>query len=452
MSDIRPNIIFINTDQQHAGMLSCAGNSFLKTPAMDRLANEGIRFERAYCSNPVCLPSRFSWFTGRMPSELDIWDNKNPHIDQVPDYILENCAATLLKNVGYEVAYGGKVHLPGNMSPESMGCENISDDKRDDLADLSADWIKQRSGQEQPFFLSICLVNPHDICFMAMRDYVRREKPNDADLNKNERWLLSDDSIEMEELNKALEIPAGMSEDDFFNKYCPPLPSNHQPQEDEPEALSAHVAETGFRNNAREHWDERTWRLHRWAYCRLTERVDRQVQTVIDAIDGAGLTDNTMVIFTSDHGDHDASHKLDQKTILYEEAARIPLTIRWPQAINAGQVNSSHAVSNGLDVLPTLCDAAGIPRPNDLKGRSLLPLAQHNEAPFQREFVPIECKLARGVVNARYKYMRYNDGESAEQLMDLQVDPHETRNHLENVELLDGLMACRSAYDQHFAS
>ena len=76
MQDERPNIIFINTDQQSATMLSCAGNAYLRTPAMDRIGNEGIRFERAYCTNPVCLPSRFSFFTGRMPSELGIFDNK----------------------------------------------------------------------------------------------------------------------------------------------------------------------------------------------------------------------------------------------------------------------------------------------------------------------------------------------------------------------------------------
>ena len=71
----RPNILFITTDQQSSTMMSCAGNEYLQTPAMDRLAREGVRFERAYCTNPVCLPSRFSWFTGRMPSELDIWWN-----------------------------------------------------------------------------------------------------------------------------------------------------------------------------------------------------------------------------------------------------------------------------------------------------------------------------------------------------------------------------------------
>ena len=449
----RPNIIFINTDQQSSTMLSCAGNPHLKTPAMDRIANEGIRFQRAYCSNPVCLPSRFSWFTGRMPSELDIWHNKNPHIEQVPAHIMETCAPRLLKDAGYKVAYGGKVHLPGDMSPESMGCENISEDKRDSLAESSAAYIKRQAEHaDAPFFLSVCLVNPHDICFMGMRDYVRTVKLNDADLNKNERWLLSDDSEEMSELNTALQIPEGMSEEEFFDKHCPPLPPNHQPQEDEAEAVTNAVTNAGFRNNAREHWDDKTWRMHRWAYCRLTERVDGQVQIILDALDEAGLTDDTLIIFTSDHGDHDSSHKLDQKTIFYEEAARIPLLMRWPNGITAGQVDEEYNVSCGLDVLPTVCDAAGCTWPDELLGESLLPLARAETPAAFREVLPIECSIGRAIKRGPYKYMRFNDGASAEQLMDLDKDPYETKNHRDDPALQSVLQQCRADFERLYAA
>ena len=452
MQDERPNIIFINTDQQSATMLSCAGNAYLRTPAMDRIGNEGIRFERAYCTNPVCLPSRFSFFTGRMPSELGIFDNKSKKMDKVPDYILENCAGRLLKDAGYQVAYGGKVHLPGNMSPESMGCEFIDDDKRDSLADSSAAYIKQRGVKDDgPFFLSICLVNPHDICFMAMRDYVRSVKKDDEDLSVNERWLLSDDAIEMAELNKALQLPDGMSEETFFAEHCPPLPPNHEPQIDEPEAITQEVAEKGFRNNARTHWDERTWRLHRWAYCRLTERVDQQVQIILDALDEAGLTENTLVVFTSDHGDHDASHKLDQKNIIYEEAARIPMLLRWPRRIAAGQVNAEHNVSNGLDLLPSLCDVAGIQKPSDLIGESIIPLADGSDGVAFRDAMPLECHLGRAIKYGPYKYVRFNHGARSEQLMDLDKDPYETRNHIDEPALQDVLSTCRDAYDRIYS-
>lgn len=447
----RPNVVFINTDQQHAGMMSCTGNPWLKTPAMDRIANEGIRFERAYCSNPVCLPSRFSWFTGRMPSELGIWDNKNPHIEEVPAQVLDHCIGRLLKNAGYRVGYGGKVHLPGDMSPETMGCENITEDKRDDLASVSADWIKDRAAEpEQSFFLSLCLVNPHDICFMGMREYVRETRKDDSDLNVNERWLLSDDPVEMTELNKALQIPEGVSEAVFFDRHCPPLPPNHEPQQGEAEAIRDSFKTSAFRQYIRDQWDEKTWRMHRWAYCRLTERVDQQITVILDALDEAGLADNTLVIFTSDHGDHDGSHKLDQKTIPYEEAARIPLALRWPQQIRPGQIDTGHVVSNGLDVLPTICAAAGVSWPDDLCGKDLMALAGDDKANSFHEAVPIECKLGRAIVRGAYKYMRFNNGERSEQLFDLNNDPHETRNHLDDPELADDLATCRAAFDRLF--
>lgn len=447
----RPNILFITTDQQSSTLMSCAGNRYLETPAMDHLAREGVRFERAYCTNPVCLPSRFSWFTGRMPSELNVWCNKSGRdVKKVPENILQTTAGQLLKKAGYRVAYGGKVHLPGDMTPMTMGCEFITDDKRDGLAQVSADWIRQQGTRgKRPFFLSVNLVNPHDICFMGMRDFIRATRAHDPDLNKNERWLLSDGSPEMDELNRALQIPAGMSEEDFFARHCPPLPSNHQPQEDEPEAVGDEVRDHGFRRYIREHWDEKTWRLHRWAYCRLTERVDGQIKTILDALDAAGLADNTLVIFTSDHGDHDGAHKLDQKTVPYEETARIPLILRWPERIEAGQVQS-RPVSNGLDILPTLCDVAGCEVPEGLLGRSLIPLATGTLAADDREAIPIEWQFGRGIVRGILKYLRYNYGAGNEQLMDLGRDPGELRNHIDEPELANELLACRAAYERLF--
>ncbi len=449
----RPNIVFINTDQQSSQMMSCAGNRYLKTPAMDRLAEEGICFKRAYTTNPVCVPARFSFFTGRMPSELNIRTNKHGMaLEKIPENILQNTAGQLLKNAGYRVAYGGKTHLPGDMSPETMGCENISADKRDELAQVSADWIRDQGAKgDQPFFLSICMVNPHDICFMGMRDFIRETRGDAPDLNFNERWLLGDDSVEMSELNRALSLPEGMSEEAFFANHCPPLPPNHQPQEDEPEAVRMQMGTEGFRHYIRENWGEKTWRLHRWAYGRLTERVDEQVGVVLKAIDDAGLTENTLVIFTSDHGDHSGSHKLDQKVIPYEEAARIPLLMRWPARIAAGQVETKIPVSNGLDLVPTFCDVAECVVPADLKGQSLMPLATGNQTSPSREAIPMEWENGRGIVYGDMKYLLYDEGGSREQLMDLAGDPYETKNHVNDPDLQEELAKSRKVFDRMFA-
>jgi len=450
-ADSRPNIIFINTDEQSAQMMSCAGNPWLHTPAMDRLAAEGIRFERAYCTHPVCLPSRFSWFTGRMPSELNIWDNKSgSNLDRVPWDMLNNCAGHLLRRAGYRTAYGGKTHLPGDMTPESMGFENITADKRDGLAETCADWIAQRGkANDGPFFLTACFVNPHDICFMGMRDFIRETRADSPDLNFNERWLLSDDSVEMAELNQAMRMPDGVSEDAFYDKHCPPLPDNHQPQDPEPTGLTRKIEAAPYRRYIREQWDERRWRLHRWAYARLVERVDEQVGRVIQALDDAKLTENTLVIFTSDHGDHDGSHKLEQKGTVYEEAARVPLLMRWPGQIEGGQVNRDALVSNGLDLVPTLCDLAGCAVPSDLRGQSVRPLLDRRASPTSfREALPLESAEGCAIVDRRFKYIRYHEGDDAEQLMDLQEDPGETRNHIDRAGLADELTQCRRLYER----
>ncbi len=116
----RPNVLVIITDQQSATMMSCAGNKHLKTPAMDSLAAAGVRFERAYPSNPVCLPARFSFFTGRMPSGVGIGLNEDGR-KGVPKEMASQAMGWLFRKAGYQTVYGGKVHLPRGMGLEQIG-------------------------------------------------------------------------------------------------------------------------------------------------------------------------------------------------------------------------------------------------------------------------------------------------------------------------------------------
>ncbi|MBN1481721.1 sulfatase-like hydrolase/transferase [candidate division KSB1 bacterium] len=117
-------------------------------------------------------------------------------------------------------------------------------------------------------------------------------------------------------------------------------------------------------------WGESEWRAYLWNYYRMTERVDAEIDRVLQALDASGLADNTLVLFTSDHGDGVASHRCTAKLSLYEEAVRIPFIIRWPKRIPAGRVDSSHLISQ-LDVLPTFCEVAGIPMLPIRHGQSL---------------------------------------------------------------------------------
>lgn len=434
----QPNILFIFTDQQNARMMSCAGNRYLHTPAMDSLAAQGVRFERTYCTNPVCTPSRFSLMTGRMPSEIGLRNNDHRHIDAIPEHILGQGLGWLLRRAGYETAYGGKVHLP-KMTPADLGFEIISDDERDGLADACAHFIAQE--RDRPFFLVASFINPHDICYMAIRDFAETE---------HERRLLQTSPAEIAALDAALGRPADVSEDAFFADHCPPLPDNFEIQIDEPEAIGHMQARSPFKRKAREQYDERRWRLHRWAYCRLTEMVDRQIGRVLSTLRASGQAENTLVVFTSDHGDMDAAHRMEHKTAFYDEATRVPLIIAWPGVTPAGVVDA-HLVSNGRDLLPTLCDFGGAELPGDVAGLSLRPLAEGATPASWRTALPVESEMGRMIVTERYKYMLHDEGLHREQLIDLVADPGETRNAAADPAQRDRLRALRRRFAESFA-
>ena len=401
----RPNILIIIADQQHAGMLSCAGNGHLKTPAMDGLAAAGARFELAYCTNPVCLPSRFGMMTGRMPSVCGIRSNSGSR-GPIPEAILRQSMGWVFRNAGYETAYGGKVHLPKGMSPKTMGFETISRDQRWKLADACVEFVK--GPHEKPFLLVASFINPHDICYMAINDHKECRVPAP--------------------LVEAMKLPEGVSRQEFYEKHCPPLPANYEVPPAEPEAVTKLLQERPFKYHARETWSKEKWRLHRWAYCRLTEVVDAQVGKVLQAVRDAGLEESTLIVFTSDHGDMDSAHRMEHKTVFYEEASRVPFIVSYKGVTQGGLIDRKHLVSTGLDLIPTLCDYAGVAPPKALGGLSVRGLAEGRRPASWRKHLPVESQIGRMVRTGRHKYCLYDSGRHAEQLVDLAKDPGEMVN------------------------
>jgi len=400
----RPNILFIMTDQQHAGMMSCAGNPWLKTPAMDSLAANGMRFERAYCANPVCQPSRFSMLTGFTPSRVRLESNKEGF--RMPPETVTNGMGNVFRRAGYRALYIGKYHVTA--SHESMGFEKLVGDKQ--LKGQSPVVQFLRQPQDKPFLLVVSFENPHDICFMAINAHKQRDRTT---INYGHGAL-----------GKSMQLPPGVTREEFFAKICPPLPANYEIPEGEPSALKR--MPHGCTQYVREHWTDEQWRMHRWSYARLTESVDAEIGQVLTALRESGLEENTLVIFTSDHGDMDASHRLEHKSVLYEESTRVPFLVSWKGVTKLGGVDRTHLVSTGLDLIPTMCDFAGITAPTELKGRSVRPLAEGKETASWRETLVTESEGARMLRSARYKYIRYSGGD--EQLMDLETDPGEMHN------------------------
>ena len=403
----KPNILLIITDQQHAGMMSCAGNKWLKTPALDAMAKDGIRFEKAYSANPVCVPSRISMATGVMPCRLGADDNHTGSaIKQLPPEVDANSMGKLLKRAGYDTFYGGKVHMCRSLVPRNAGYDEYYRDSRDELPTACVEFIKRK--RDKPFFAVASFINPHDICF-AHKAHMG-QKSNVMDLYQKAAVLPLDE--------------------------LPPLPDNYGIQQNEPSAIQAHLSAraTTPTSTMREEYDEKAWRINRWIYHRLTERVDGEIGRILNGLKKAGLEDNTLIIFTSDHGNMDASHRLASKGMFYEESVGVPFILKYKGSIPAGQTDRKHLVSTGLDILPTICDYAGIDIPEHLLGRSLRPVAEGETVDDWRTYVASENHYTRMIRSQRYKYCAFDDPDSKESLVDMENDPGEMRNLVDDPE------------------
>ncbi|MFT6810984.1 MAG: arylsulfatase A-like enzyme [Saprospiraceae bacterium] len=427
-------------------MMSCAGNEWLNTPAMDYIADNGIRFTRAYTTNPVCSPARISLMTGRFPGYFK--DNQGNEVREnrgsmkIPDVSQEVQNTTLssyLKKANYELYFGGKEHLPKSLTPETLGFTDFSDDERDELATEAAIVIK--ADHKKPYFMMVSLINPHDICYMALRQMAT---------SKQDAGILKHADVELTTLDRAMKIPDGVSSEEFYKSYCPPLPENYEPQIDEPNAIKSLIRQRPFRKNARQNFTDDQWRHHRYAYHRLTEYVDEKIQTILDAVMESGEEKNTIIIFSSDHGDMSASHRMEHKSTLYEESANIPFMVMWKGHIPAGRVDETNLISNGLDLLPTVCDYAGIKGGSDPRGKSLRPLLEGRKIKWPKT-LGVESEIGKMVVATNgLKYIRYDGAGFEEQLLNLKEDPYETTHFTNDPKYSRQLKELKSIYDNEW--
>jgi arylsulfatase A-like enzyme len=222
---------------------------------------------------------------------------------------------------------------------------------------------------------------------------------------------------------------------------CPPLPPNHPLLPDEPAAL-ARIKQLTPRVYPTAGWDDAHWRRYIWAYHQLVQKSDALVGRLLDSLAAAGRERDTLVIFSSDHGDGGGSHCWNQKSVLYEESVRVPFIVAGPDISGRGRLDNEHLVSLGLDFLPTICDYTGAPQPDVCHGRSLRPLIgdTHTLNTPWRDHLIAETEfhlqkndessgiMGRMVRTDRLKYIAYSEGAHREQFFDLGLDPGETRN------------------------
>lgn len=379
-----PNILLISTDQWHADAFSHLGSPWLKTPHSDRIAQRGMRFQCAYAADPVCAPARTSWLTGRMPVEHGVIGNGQRIADNMIDM------GQWFGSHGYETAHFGKWHTTGRNPAESHdynhGMHPAGQYADASVAQMATAYLMNRDTRK-PFMAHVAFMNPHDICQVSCFHTGGGHHPIDPGL-------------------------------------LPPLPDNFKARPEEPATLVRKVRDS-YRRIQQRSWDDNDWRTYIWMYYRYCEMVDVAIGRVLDALDASGEADNTLLVYTSDHGEGLAHHGLFTKAFMYESAARVPFYVVFPDRLDPGGSNATIPVS-GVDLMPTFCNAAGIPAPPDMCGEDFL--KQYQQGAPTREALVTSASFGGHMVRSdRYKLIRYDDDPTV-QLFDLTDDPGETRN------------------------
>ena len=391
-SSERPNFLYIIVDQLSFDAISGHGCEDVSTPNIDRLITSGVSFVNSYSTDPLCSPARSSLFTGRMASETGVVYNGKPIHQSVPNM------GQWLKQGGYETVYSGKWHLP-NPKPARIPGFQILETPQPGTSGLFGDrvvsrvcegYLHNRTGDD-PFLLVASYIQPHDICAKTFLVF-QQDSPY---VGMEGKW--------------------------------PALPLNHKIYPKAPEEMDERYL--GFSS------DEQ-WKHFRYAYFRQIEMVDLEIGRVLDALDASPYRDNTVVIFTSDHGESAGCHGNAGKNTPYQEAVKVPLVLSCPSRMDSGRFDRSHLVS-GLDIMKTVCDYSGLNAPKGTHGRSLRPLVEGLGTQVWREFIVSEFKrYGRMVCTQDFKYVKFGD-EPTEQLFDMKNDPWETRNVYEDVRYSD---------------
>jgi arylsulfatase A-like enzyme len=390
----QPNILLLSTDQWHPDAFSYLGCPYVYTPHSDRIAAMGVDFRRSYATDPVCTPARASWLTGRMPSEhkAGVGAGASELREDLPDI------GQWFGDNGYETVHIGKWHVRGRDPEKSFKvfagahpAGQYSDQSRSEFARA---YLMDRN-RDKPFLMHVAMMNPHDICQISMLPSMKGEVT----------W------------HDPAELPG--------------LPRNYHHRPEESRTFQARIRRSE-RRVAHANWDDLDWQLYRMIYFRYCNMVDSTLGLILDGLEASGEAENTLLVYTSDHGEGNGHHRLATKSFLYEESVRVPFTAVWPGRLPAGQSDSRIMIS-GMDLMPTFCRAAGIPQPQNLPGSDFL--KEYESGAPSREYVVAEAAAGGHMVRSeRYKYIKY-DGDPFIQLFDLREDPEETTNLADRPEL-----------------
>jgi len=423
----KPNIVFILTDDQAWNVLSRDGHyTFMNTPNIDRIAEEGMVFENAFCTTSLCSPSRACFMTGCYAHMNGVYINGTNDPDPEAPLLPK-----VLQNAGYETAFLGKWHMKRTSAPREgfdywLGFEGqgkyfdppLNENGRefqekgymtDILTDYAVRWIKK--SREKPFCLFLWHKAVHAPFSPAPED---ADAFSDANIPEYENWY---DNMEdkPEWLRRGWKY--GVHYKNWIESKGKSVPAKIEPRP----------------------WDPQN---PRWMnYLRAMLAVDRSTGNIRKCLEDLDIMDNTIIVYGSDNGFFLGAHQRGDKRLMYEESFRIPMIIRYPKMVKSG--TSTKELVLNIDVAPTLIELAGGEIPEKMQGNSMVPLFKNENTGwresimyeyYQEAYAPGFVTLT-GVRNKRYKYIESpNLPDDINELYDLENDPGEMDNLINNPE------------------
>lgn len=414
----RPNILILYSDQHAQRVAGCYGDPVVRTPNLDALAGRGVTFDNTYCPSPICLPSRMSLLTAREPHRQECWTNNDILPSGVPTL------AHSLGAAGYRTTLIGRLH--------SLGPDQLRGFASREIGDHSTNWIGGMA---------------HDLGILdkandPFRESLRNSGAGQCSYELHDRDVTAATVARLEQLGQA-ESPEPFAM--VVGWLLPHAPYVCSPNLYDYYAGRVPPPRLGVPGDEHEHYA--WWRhnrdiadptpdemLHtRTAYYGMVDALDGMIGSVLDALEKSGLADNTIVVYTSDHGEHVGNRGLWWKSTLYDESAKVPLVVSWPGKLAGGERRDE--VCGLIDLTATLLDMAGAPPLPFSQGRSLLRVLGDGAAPWINEtfseyvndgaasWAGGRVTVSRMIRRDSWKLI-YHHGQRA-QLFNLEADPFE---------------------------
>ena len=448
----RPNILFLMTDQQRWDCVAANGNKFIKTPNMDRIAARGANFTHAFVASPVCVPSRISFFTGRYAHS-----HRN-RVNYTPLNRGEVLMQARLKESGYKTAVVGKLHYYPPTREEAMrtGFDIVELHDGVPYTDLWSDYVKWWHANDpsagknyralaedimpgkNPFRAAI------DTKFTDTTWTGERARHQLTELAKGDQPFFL--HVSFWKPHSPYEV--GQPYDSLYADVDIPLPETFT--EEDLKKLPLPLQKLATRGGGTMKTVDRE--VLQWiyrSYYGAISHVDHEIGRILEALDASGQADNTLIVFSSDHGDQLYEHGINGKNCFFESSVRVPFMVSLPGRI---QPAVHHELIETVDLMPTLLEFIGLPEPRECQGRSFAPLIADmgraytpHETIFSENVIPevitnglnlpfekgkgvdgIRHPDAKMVRTERWKYCHYADGDA--ELYDLKADPNERIN------------------------